>query len=397
MIVGEGCREPRQRRSLGRDRRGDAPLVHAGHHLDGDRCSGQLDDRGRVRRHHRAHDDLGSVAVPRDGGLAVGREVACGRVLEPGERPRCDAQARVARRSRGEPGHGPVQPVRDRSEGVVVERRHLARVDRAVGQQAVPALPHGGRAHRHGVEPRGALRLDEEALGGVEVSALGERIGHERRADEAGGDAVPALADERREPVRERLTHARDRSRDRTRGRARTPSGRRSSCGRPVSRSATRTLRGCARRVRRRSRRRRRGRAERRHPRPGGATGRGRRSPRCRRRPWPGTACPAERRGRASRRAACGPPRGPDVRHPEAPHRSTPRMLGYCASSTPRSPNRSYSTVGTTVAASPHAAVGPPPPKAGSAAGTTSGTSPSLRACSCARSRSHDVRNASQS
>ena len=78
--------------------------------------------------------------------------------------PACPVQPRPGCRRelhRGIPGLGwpdprddAVQPVRDRPERVVVEARHVARVDRAVEQHRVPALPDRRRAHRHRVQPR---------------------------------------------------------------------------------------------------------------------------------------------------------------------------------------------------------------------------------------------------
>ena len=50
------------------------------------------------------------------------------------------------------------------------------------------------------------------------------------------------------------------------------------------------------------------------------------------------------------------------------------RMLPYWDSKTPKSPKRSYSTHGTMVAASPHAAAGVP--AEWSTSGTTNGTPP---------------------
>ena len=127
---------------------------------------------------------------------------ACRRVA----RARAAAAARCGcggtRAPRARARHRAVQPVGDRPERVVVERGHLAGVHRAVGQQAVPALPHRGRAHVTEVQPRRALGLQQQALGGVEVSGVGERVGDERRADEAGRDAVAALAHELGEAAR---------------------------------------------------------------------------------------------------------------------------------------------------------------------------------------------------
>ena len=119
---------------------------------------------------------------------------------EPAARPRADGQASIAGRGGRQAPHDAVQPVGHRAEGVVVERGHLAGVDRAVGQQAVPALPGGGGPHRHLVEPRRAGALRQQAEGVPLRPRAAERVAEQRRADEAGGDAVIALADEFGEP-----------------------------------------------------------------------------------------------------------------------------------------------------------------------------------------------------
>ena len=127
------------------------------------------------------------------------------------------------------------------------------------------------------------------------------------------------------------------------------------------------------------------------------ATARGMRSPRCRSRPWPGRACRAARRVEPVAELDRARPQPVGRRHPAG----RPRPSRACSRTGRAARRRRRSAhaapMGTTVAASPHAASAAGPPKPGSAAGTTSGTLPSLRACSRARSRSHDVRNPSQS
>ena len=97
----------------------------------------------------------------------------------------------AARGSRAPPGEArerAVQPVGHRAQGVVVERVHLARVDAAVGQHGVPALPHRGRPHRHRVQPGGAARLQHQPVGHVEVAGAGQGVHDQRGADEPGAD-----------------------------------------------------------------------------------------------------------------------------------------------------------------------------------------------------------------
>ena len=122
----------------------------------------------------------------------------------------------------------PVDPVGDRAERVVVEARHLPRVDRAVRQHRVPALPDGRRTHRHRVEPRWTLALQQQLVGVVEVTGRRECIRDERCAREAGRDAVVALAHELCEAVSGSRASSCRRA-DRTRWRGCTRSGNRTS------------------------------------------------------------------------------------------------------------------------------------------------------------------------
>ena len=111
-----------------------------------------------------------------------------------------DVEVAISRSGRCQATHGAVQPVGDGSQGVVVERVHLARIDRAVREQAVPALPDGGGSHRHRIEPRWAFALREQVEGGVVLPDAAQRITDERRPHKAGADVVSALAHECGQP-----------------------------------------------------------------------------------------------------------------------------------------------------------------------------------------------------
>ena len=326
-----------ERAALGGIRmRGEAPLVTCREPTTRTPASapGQVDDRGRCSAAPRR---VTTTCVPSrcqaTDAAPYGVTWRAARVLERGERPRRDADAAVAGGVRCEARDGAVQPVGDRAERVVVERGHLAGVDRAVGQQAVPALPHGRRAHRHGVQPRRALGLQQQALGGVEVPAVGQGVGHERRADEARwrcGSRLRARArrggPRARARARDRVTRSNSRasayavgaslimrpagvtySRD-ERGAAALGEGRvvlGIAASNPSSTAASATM-----------------------PQRAGEVGASRR---CRRRPWPGRACRAARRGRASRRAACVPAHRPWCPAPARTASTQSRMLAYCA------------------------------------------------------------------
>src|SRR5437879_9041508 len=97
----------------------------------------------------------------------------------------------IPRSGRRQTAHRAMQPVGDGSEGVVVERGHLAGIDRAVRTEAVPALPDGGRSHRHWIEPRWAFTLSKQVVGEVKLPNAAQGIANQRRAHEAGADVIP--------------------------------------------------------------------------------------------------------------------------------------------------------------------------------------------------------------
>src|SRR5437763_1148126 len=105
-----------------------------------------------------------------------------------------DIEVAIPRTGRREATHGAVQPVGDGAKGIVVERRHLVRIDRAVRAEAVPALPDGGGTHCYRIEPRRAVALIEQVEGGLVLSGAAQSVTHQRRPHVAGADVVPAVA-----------------------------------------------------------------------------------------------------------------------------------------------------------------------------------------------------------
>src|SRR5262245_9345885 len=81
-------------------------------------------------------------------------------------RPWTHLDVAIPWRGRRGPADSAVHPIGHRSERVVVERGHLAGVDRPVREHAVPAFPDGRGTHGHGVEPRGIFTLKEQPEGG---------------------------------------------------------------------------------------------------------------------------------------------------------------------------------------------------------------------------------------
>ena len=107
----------------------------------------------------------------------------------------------ITRLDRCDPANNLMHPVRHRAESVVIEARHLARVDGAVGQHRVPALPDRCRAHRDRIEPGRAFGLQQQPVGGVKMPGLGQGMSDERCPREAGLDVVATLGDQLVEPV----------------------------------------------------------------------------------------------------------------------------------------------------------------------------------------------------
>src|SRR5437016_13454310 len=133
-------------------------------------------------------------------GQTIGRDVSCASVCETIAWARPDVQVAIPRLGRREAAHRAVQPVGNGSQGIVVERGHLAGIDRSVRAQAVPALPDGSGPHRHWIEPRWAIALCKQAVGGLILPDAAQGIADQRRPYEAGADMVPTLAHERGQP-----------------------------------------------------------------------------------------------------------------------------------------------------------------------------------------------------
>ena len=154
----------------------------------------------RLRGEVHAQLELWSLAAPGDRNGAVGGLEGRLGVGEAATGPGLDVVVATAGGADGQAGHPSVEEVADGTEGVVVERGHLAGVDRAVGQHAVPALPDRGRPHPHLVEPRRALVLQQQEVGVVEVAGVDEGVEHQRRPEEPRADPVPVGLDDLGQP-----------------------------------------------------------------------------------------------------------------------------------------------------------------------------------------------------
>ena len=137
-----------------------------------------------------------SVAVPRPGDrdLAVPGFERGSCPMNAATWLRRDQHPGVTRLERRDATNNLMHPVGHRAEGVVIEARHLARVDGAVGQHRIPALPDRCRPHRDRIEPGWAFGLEQQSVGVVKMACLGQSMGDERCPREAGLDVVAALA-----------------------------------------------------------------------------------------------------------------------------------------------------------------------------------------------------------
>ena len=103
-----------------------------------------------------------AVALPANVNRPVGALVAGFRPVESSAQARGDAEAAPSRLDYLKTSHSAVEPRADRAVSVVIEREHLAGVDRTVGLYRVPALRDRRRAMSDWIEPRRALFLEEE-------------------------------------------------------------------------------------------------------------------------------------------------------------------------------------------------------------------------------------------
>ncbi len=170
----------RSARQLLRGAVGQHQLAGGAHgHLDLDLKLAALDV---PRRRHAAQDRLDAARGP---GQAAAHH-------------RRHAHAAIPRLNSLDARHARVQEVADRAAGVVVVGNHhvgavVADGALAVLVQAVPALPNGGRALRHLVEPRGALGVEQHLVRHVGAAVVCQGKQDVRRAGEAGANAVIAL------------------------------------------------------------------------------------------------------------------------------------------------------------------------------------------------------------
>src|SRR5258708_15580736 len=138
----------------------------------------------RIRWDYNHNLDLPRLDRPSGLRQAVGRAVPCAGMRETAAWTWPDIEVAVPRTSRREAPHSAVQPVGNGAKGIVVERRHLVRIDRAVRAEAVPALHDSGGTHRYRIEPRGAAVLIEQVEGGLDLPDAAQSITYQGRPHE---------------------------------------------------------------------------------------------------------------------------------------------------------------------------------------------------------------------
>src|SRR3989442_3800729 len=143
---------------------------------------------------------------PRAPGQAIRSNVLYASMRETGAWTWPHIKLAIPRSCRRQTAHCAMQPIGHGSQGVVVERGHLSGIDRAVRKEAVPALPDGGRPHRHRIEPRRAFALDEQVKGSLNLPDAAQSITYQRRPHEAGPDVVSTFAYKCHEPFGGMLT-----------------------------------------------------------------------------------------------------------------------------------------------------------------------------------------------
>src|SRR6266700_1087770 len=168
---------------------------------DGLITSGKGNTGCRVGWNDDHHLDVSILNRPRTLGHAIGGHVPRASRGEPTTWMWSHSQVAISRSGRRQPPHGTVQPVSDGSQSVVIERGHLAWIDRAICKQAIPALPDSGGSHRHWIEPRRAFALHEQVKGRVVVSNTAQCITHQRRSYKTRADVIPAPAHEFDQPL----------------------------------------------------------------------------------------------------------------------------------------------------------------------------------------------------
>ena len=89
-----------------------------------------------------------------------------------------------------DPRHNAIHPIANRSVGVMIEGIHRRALKTAVRLDAVPTLPDGRGAFRHGIEPGGIFFAVQEHVRFVQIAIIAKRLAQQRRAQESRGQVA---------------------------------------------------------------------------------------------------------------------------------------------------------------------------------------------------------------
>ena len=111
--------------------------------------------------------------------------------LQPSVRLRGDTHLRETGLLRFDPGGFLVNPVCHRAVGVMVEGVHVRAPEIAVFHDAVPVLPHGGRALRYRIEPGRIFGAKEQGIGQIRMAVAAQHMEQVRRPHKTGLQFLP--------------------------------------------------------------------------------------------------------------------------------------------------------------------------------------------------------------
>ena len=72
----------------------------------------------------------------------------------------------------------------------MVQAIHVDRIEAAIRQNGIPALPNGGSAHLYLVQPTGIFFLQQQFSRNIVLAVIAERQAEVRRSHEAGGQVI---------------------------------------------------------------------------------------------------------------------------------------------------------------------------------------------------------------
>lgn len=146
-----------------------------------------------------AHLDGQQVVLrdpPVDADRPIGAREPERRTPDASTRLRSDAEPPEAGLDHLQATDGAVHPIRDGTVSVVVERRHGAGMDAAVGEHRVPSFPDGRGAYPDGIEPGRRILLEEEPVRLRQAAGGDQGVEQEGGAEESGLDDESGFGDE---------------------------------------------------------------------------------------------------------------------------------------------------------------------------------------------------------